>query len=136
MDTTDKGFAENTNEFIKEKLAEVTPESQDTGTTIDSPLPNRKDKIRELKLTIHLAGEDLKVCQEEYRALRAIEDTAPEVLNAKIALLGQKRGIIQSLTEELSLTRMNKHNSKFFEFHSSPMNRATKRRLRKSLNIK
>jgi hypothetical protein len=98
----------------------------------------RREKINELKATIVLAELDLRAYSKEFRdKVQEKADTEEEkearktLIQEMSKVLSQKSAVLDGLSEELKLTRMNKRSSKNFEWHPSPPNRRMRRAMAK-----
>lgn len=101
----------------------------DTPLSIDLPV-DRAEKIRELKFALSGARSELdKLLKQEIPT----EDDAKKAYGQELA---QMRAVIMALGDELQTTRMNKNNSKFFEFIPSGPNRRMKREFAKSRRMR
>ena len=94
----------------------------------------RKEKIKELKLTIELASADLKASHDVLKEIKeekvnTAEEKAEHLNRQKeqIKLISQKSAVLSALGEELQNTRMNKYTSSYFEWIPSPPKRRTRR---------
>jgi hypothetical protein len=106
----------------------------------------RRMKINELKGNIPLAQSDLKGVVKIIRRInkqrlkfnkRGFTELS-ERLSEPTKKFQEKsaalRAVLEGLTEELKLTRMNKRSSKFFEWKPSPMNRRARKEVAKMLH--
>lgn len=107
---------------------------------------SRQDKINELKESTSLAQADIKqyfkffmrIVKKIRRFKRRDENELASRLESKHnehkTILAQKQVVLEALTEEMKLTRMNKHASSAFEWHASPPNRRMRRMAIKQRN--
>jgi pyruvate formate-lyase activating enzyme-like uncharacterized protein len=96
-------------------------------------------KIKELKVNIKLATAEFKESAKLTkrvqkrkiwflkRRLTELATRLDDLLKERKKIDGQAIMVIEALSEELKLSRLNKYSSKFFEYTPSPANRRMRR---------